>query len=121
MGILHVADEDLAVRRHLVRCGVNFPSPAHQHRALHLHLDAADVPQCRDNAKNTRRHLRGVVFCATDDRNQTRTLGKVALHCLPIGRILSVFCGACGNHELRISYDLQSFSHSSQKDGVKDW
>ena len=52
---------------------------------------------------------------------KTRALGKVALHSLPTDRVLAVFCGACGDHELRVSYDLQSFSHSSQKDGVKDW
>ena len=121
MEILHVVDEDLAVRRHPVRRGVNFPSPAHQYRALHLHLYPSDVPQRCDNAKDTRCHMRGVVLCASHDRNQTRALGKVTLHCLPTGRILSVFCGTCRNHELRVSYDLQSFSHSSQKDGVKDW
>lgn len=121
MAILHVVDENLAVRRHLVRCGVNFPSPPHQHRALHLHLYPADVPQYRDNAKDTRRHLCGVVLCAAHDRNQTRTLGKVAVHSLPTGRVLAVFCGARADHELRVSYDLQSFSHPSQKDGVKDW
>jgi len=121
VAILNVVDEDLAVRRHLVRRGVNFPSSPHQHRALHLHLYPADVPQCRDNAEDTRRHLRGVVLCAAHDRNKARALGKVAVHSLPTGRILAVFCGACGDYELRVSYDLQSFSHSSQKDGVKDW
>lgn len=121
VAIFHVAEEDLAVRRHLMWCGVNFPSAAHQHRALHLHLHPLDVSQCCDNAKDTRRHLRGVVICAAYDRNQTRALGKVAVHSLPTFCLLSVFCGARVNHELRVSYDLQSFSHSSQKDGVKDW
>ena len=120
MEVFLVVDENLAVHGHLVRCGIHFTSSPHQHRALHLHFQPADVSQHRDHKENARRHLRSVALRAYHDDRQNRTLGKV-IKDLPVGRVLALFRYACVGHELCVYNDLQSFSHAGQENGAQDW
>ena len=117
MEVFLVAAEDLAVYGHLVRCGVHFTSSSHQYRALHLHFKPTDVPLHHYHEENARDHLRSVVLRAYHDCHQTSDREKVSKG-LPDGCFLAVLCYACLGYELRILYDIQSFSYASQENSV---
>lgn len=121
MDFLLVAKEDLAVDGHFMQCGLHLTSSTYQHRALHLHLFSADVPQYCDHAQDTCSNLCSVVLRADYDHHQTGHLGYVILSSLPVDSVFTLFCRACFYHELRLHYDFQSFSYTGEENAAQDW